>query len=202
MVDGLTGLGNHRAFQDELARQLEVSKRSGPSARAAADRRRRPQGRERHEGPRRRRPAARGSRPGDRVGPAAWRPGVPRRWRRVRDPAARVGRGDRPWRSGGGSSPLPLSGGDPTAPDRALLGLDRRVRLSRSPSLSSHDLYRNADAALYWCKRHGRTAVVAFDPELPRRWPPTTDRSRSCPRRSARSSRRGRCGPSTSRSSR
>src|SRR6476646_5786965 len=27
LVDGLTGLGNHRAFQDELARQLEVSKR-------------------------------------------------------------------------------------------------------------------------------------------------------------------------------
>ena len=27
LVDGLTGLGNHRAFQDELARQLEVAKR-------------------------------------------------------------------------------------------------------------------------------------------------------------------------------
>ena len=29
LVDGLTGLGNHRAFQDELARQLEVAKRHG-----------------------------------------------------------------------------------------------------------------------------------------------------------------------------
>jgi EAL domain-containing protein (putative c-di-GMP-specific phosphodiesterase class I) len=27
-------------------------------------------------------------------------------------------------------------------------------------------MYRNADAALYWCKRHGRTAVTAFDPQL------------------------------------
>ena len=33
-----------------------------------------------------------------------------------------------------------------------------------APSTESSYLYRNADAALYWCKRHGRTAVVAFDP--------------------------------------
>jgi EAL domain-containing protein (putative c-di-GMP-specific phosphodiesterase class I) len=33
-----------------------------------------------------------------------------------------------------------------------------------APSAEGHYLYRNADAALYWCKRHGRTAVVAFDP--------------------------------------
>ena len=29
LVDGLTGLGNHRAFQDELARQIEIAKRQG-----------------------------------------------------------------------------------------------------------------------------------------------------------------------------
>lgn len=29
LVDGLTGQGNHRAFQDELARQIEIAKRQG-----------------------------------------------------------------------------------------------------------------------------------------------------------------------------
>ena len=29
LIDGLTGLGNHRAFQEELARQLEFAVRSG-----------------------------------------------------------------------------------------------------------------------------------------------------------------------------
>ena len=56
-----------------------------------------------------------------------------------------------------------VSGGDPT---QAIEGFSVSVGVSAypDPSVESHDLYRNADAALYWCKRHGRTAVVAYDP--------------------------------------
>jgi EAL domain-containing protein (putative c-di-GMP-specific phosphodiesterase class I) len=34
------------------------------------------------------------------------------------------------------------------------------------PTTDARALYRDADAALYWCKRHGRTAAVAFEPSL------------------------------------
>ena len=201
MVDGLTGLGNHRAFQDELARQLEVSKRMDlPLAlllidvddlKVVND----TQG---HAG-------------GDRLLEAVGRV-----------TASVLRRGDRAFRVGGDEFAILLpisdvetglgvgrrilaaavSGGDPTARHRARSRSRSACPPIRSPSLSSHDLYRNADAALYWCKRHGRTAVVAFDPGAATAWPPTIGRWRSCPRRSARSSRRERCGPSTSRSSR
>ena len=33
-----------------------------------------------------------------------------------------------------------------------------------APSAMGNLLYRHADAALYWCKRHGRTNAVAYDP--------------------------------------
>jgi EAL domain-containing protein (putative c-di-GMP-specific phosphodiesterase class I) len=33
-----------------------------------------------------------------------------------------------------------------------------------APSAQGSLLYRHADAALYWCKRHGRTNAAAFDP--------------------------------------
>ena len=163
LVDGLTGLGNHRAFQDELARQLEVSKRMDlPLAlllidvddlKVVNDTKR----------PRRRRPTARGRRAGDGVRAAARRPGVPRRRRRVRDPAARAPTSTPGWRWAAGSSPRPSA-----AATRAQAIERSRCRSAcrpiPTPSIESHDLYRNADAALYWCKRHGRTAVVAYDP--------------------------------------
>ena len=82
--------------------------------------------------------------------------------RRVRDPPAGLGRRDRARRRAAD----PRVGGQrrrPDGADRAVLRLDRRVGYP-IPSIASHDLYRNADAALYSCKRHGRTAVVAFDP--------------------------------------
>ena len=43
LLDGLTGLGNHRAFQEELARQLEHGDAPGIIAVAPARGRRRPQ---------------------------------------------------------------------------------------------------------------------------------------------------------------
>jgi diguanylate cyclase (GGDEF)-like protein len=163
LVDGLTGLGNHRAFQDELARQLEVSKRMDlPLAlllidvddlKVVND--------------------TKGHAGGDRLLEAVGRV-----------TASVLRRGDRAFRVGGDEFAilLPVSdvetglavgrrilaaavnGGDPTA---AIESFSVSVGVSAfpAPSEESHDLYRNADAALYWCKRHGRTAVVAFDPD-------------------------------------
>ena len=162
LVDGLTGLGNHRAFQDELARQLEVAKRMDlplslllidvDDLKLVND--------------------TRGHASGDRLLEAMGRV-----------TASVLRRGDRAFRVGGDEFAIllpasdvetglsvgrrilssALDGGDPSA---AIDSFSVSIGVSAypSPSVESHDLYRNADAALYWCKRHGRTAVVAFDP--------------------------------------
>ncbi|MFL5775051.1 MAG: putative bifunctional diguanylate cyclase/phosphodiesterase [Chloroflexota bacterium] len=163
LVDGLTGLGNHRAFQDELARQLEVSKRMDlPLAlllidvddlKVIND--------------------TKGHAGGDRLLEAVGQV-----------TASVLRRGDRAFRVGGDEFAilLPVSdvetglavgrrilasavnGGDPGAPIEPF-SVSIGVSAYPVPSIASQDLYRNADAALYWCKRHGRTAVVAFDAE-------------------------------------
>ncbi len=71
-----------------------------------------------------------------------------------------------------------------------------------APSTLGDLLYRHADAALYWCKRHGRTNAVAYDPG--RHGVHADDRSIEdlVGGARARSWPSGRCGPSTSRSSR
>ena len=161
LVDGLTGLGNHRAFQDELAFQLEEAQWQGaPLAllvfdvdglKAVND--------------------GNGHDAGDRllgaVGQIA---------------ASIMRRGDRAFRVGGDEFAviLPnsdieiglqvgrrmltaaLGGGDPSAPVEPF-SLSVGVSAYPDPSTHTQELYRHADAALYWCKRHGRTAVVAFD---------------------------------------
>jgi diguanylate cyclase (GGDEF)-like protein len=161
LVDGLTGLGNHRAFQDELARQLEVSKRMAlPLAlllidvddlKVVND--------------------TKGHAGGDRLLEAVGRV-----------TASVLRRGDRAFRVGGDEFAILLpvsdietgnevgrrilaaavSGGDPSDPIEPF-SVSIGVSAYPDPSVASQDLYRNADAALYWCKRHGRTAVVAFD---------------------------------------
>ena len=162
LVDGLTGLGNHRAFQDELAFQLEEAQWQGaPLAllvfdvdglKAVND--------------------GNGHDAGDRLLAAVGQ-----------ITAAIMRRGDRAFRVGGDEFAviLPnsdaaiglevgrrmlaaaLRGGDPTAP---IEPFSLSIGVSAYPDLSpeTHELYRHADAALYWCKRHGRTAVVAYDP--------------------------------------
>jgi diguanylate cyclase (GGDEF)-like protein len=162
LLDGLTGLGNHRAFQDEMALQLEEARRHGtPLAllvfdvdglKAVND--------------------SRGHAAGDRLLAAVGQVA-----------AAIMRRGDRAFRVGGDefavllpSSDLEvglavgrrilaaaLGGGDPGAPIDPF-SLSIGVSAFPDPSAETHELYRQADAALYWCKRHGRTAVVAFDP--------------------------------------
>jgi diguanylate cyclase (GGDEF)-like protein len=162
LVDGLTGLGNHRAFQDELAFQLEEAQWQGtPLAllvfdvdglKAVND--------------------GNGHGAGDRLLAAVGQ-----------ITAAILRRGDRAFRVGGDEFAviLPnsdvaiglevgrrmltsaLGGGDPSAPIEPF-SLSIGVSAYPDPSLETHELYRHADAALYWCKRHGRTAVVAYDP--------------------------------------
>ena len=162
LVDGLTGLGNHRAFQDELAFQLEEAKWQGaPLAllifdvdglKAVND--------------------GKGHVAGDRLLAAVGQIA-----------ASIMRRGDRAYRVGGDEFAviLPnsdveiglevgrrmlaaaLRGGDPSAPIESF-SLSVGVSAFPDPSSDTRELYRHADAALYWCKRHGRTAVVAFDP--------------------------------------
>jgi diguanylate cyclase (GGDEF)-like protein len=162
LVDGLTGLGNHRAFQDELARQLDIAKRQTiplslllidvDDLKSVND----TQG---HAG-------------GDRLLEAFGRV-----------TATVLRRSDRAFRVGGDEFAILLPSsdvntglavarrilaaalnggnlGDEIAPFSLSIG----VSAYPAPSTEASYLYRNADAALYWCKRHGRTAVVAFDP--------------------------------------
>jgi diguanylate cyclase (GGDEF)-like protein len=162
LVDGLTGLGNHRAFQDELARQLDIAKRNRTSLSLLlidVDDLKTVNDTHGHVG-------------GDRLLQAVGRVA-----------SAILRRSDRAFRVGGDEFAIllpnsnvetglavarrilasALNGGDPSdAIDSFSLSIG--VAAYPLPSTESHYLYRNADAALYWCKRHGRTAVVAFDP--------------------------------------
>ena len=162
LLDGLTGLGNHRAFQDELAVQLEEARHQGSALalllfdvdglKAVND--------------------SMGHAAGDRLLAAVGMVS-----------AAIMRRTDRAFRVGGDEFAvlLPnsdlevglavgrrilvaaLGGGDPSAPIEPF-SLSIGVSAYPSPSTETADLYRQADSALYWCKRHGRTAVVGFDP--------------------------------------
>jgi len=164
LVDGLTGLGNHRAFQDELAFQLEEAQWQGtPLALLVFD----VDGLKAvNDGD--------GHAAGDRLLAAVGQ-----------ITAAILRRGDRAFRVGGDEFAviLPnsdvaiglevgrrmltsaLGGGDPSAPIEPF-SLSIGVSAYPDPSTETHELYRHADAALYWCKRHGRTAVVGYDPSL------------------------------------
>ena len=56
-----------------------------------------------------------------------------------------------------------VSGGVPGQPI-APFSLSIGVSAYPAPTTEKHLLYRHADAALYWGKRHGRTTVVGYDP--------------------------------------
>jgi diguanylate cyclase (GGDEF)-like protein len=162
LVDGLTGLGNHRAFQDELARQLDLAKRQRTPVALLlvdVDDLKQVNDTQGHVG-------------GDRLLEAVGRV-----------TSAVLRRSDRAFRVGGDEFAIllpnanvdtgltvarrilaaALNGGDPSNVIESF-SLSIGVSAFPSPSTEGHLLYRNADAALYWCKRHGRTAVVAFDP--------------------------------------
>jgi diguanylate cyclase (GGDEF)-like protein len=162
LEDVLTGLGNHRAFQEELVRLLALADRHSGSLglllidlddlKAVND--------------------ERGHAGGDDVLRALGQIA-----------GAVLRRSDRAYRVGGDEFAIllpnadleagmaigrrilstALEGGDGvhSAPSFSVsIGVAAYPRPSREP----HLLYRQADSALYWAKRHGRTAVVAYEP--------------------------------------
>jgi len=165
LIDGLTGLGNHRAFQEELARQLEHAGRTNSKlALMLVD-----------VDDLKKINDERGHATGDRLLAAVG-------WTVM----ALLRRNDRAFRVGGDEFAIilpgadietgvsvgrrmlasALNGGDPSRPIESF-SLSIGVSAVPTPStVAGSLLYRHADAALYWCKRHGRTNVVAFDPGL------------------------------------
>jgi diguanylate cyclase (GGDEF)-like protein len=161
--DGLTGLGNHRAFQEELERAVQMARRHLQSTALLlidVDDLKRTNDTEGHE-------------VGDET---------------LQDVARVIAtnsrRTDRAFRVGGDEFAV-LSPGTSLDDARTLgrrilaTALDpERTAGRRSISLTigisavpdpSQDrklLYRHADAALYWGKRHGRTDVQVYDPRL------------------------------------
>lgn len=161
--DGLTGLGNHRAFQEELDRAVEMARRHQQSTALIlvdVDDLKRTNDSAGHEA-------------GDEA---------------LQDVARVIGmssrRIDRAFRVGGDEFAI-LSPGTTT---QEALALGRRILATAldggrnsggrpisltigisavpSPSQDRKLLYRHADAALYWGKRHGRTDVQVYDPRL------------------------------------
>ncbi len=162
LIDGLTGLGNHRAFQDELARQISQAVRQGTAlALLLVD-----------VDDLKKINDTRGHATGDELLSALGRIA-----------ATSLRRYDRAFRIGGDEFAIllpgadierglatarhilasALNGGDPTRP-REAISLSIGVSSFPLPSGDSRWLYRHADAALSWCKRHGRTNAVAYEP--------------------------------------
>lgn len=160
--DGLTGLGNHRAFQDELTDQVAAAREDGRSfallyldvddLKKVND--------------------ARGHASGDAVLVAA-----------ARILTSNMRRWDRGFRIGGDEFAVVLLDCDLDG----AVAIGRRILSSAlaggamahgaepfsvtvgvsafpDPAADRQQLIHQADAALYWGKRHGRTEVQAFDP--------------------------------------
>jgi diguanylate cyclase (GGDEF)-like protein len=163
LIDPISGLGNHRAFQEEMTRQIEAARRQGHSLALVLvdlDDLKRINDEDGHAG-------------GDEVLSAMGR---------LIGGASRAA--DRGFRIGGDEFALLLPGADA----QAATGVVQRLLASAlnaeaprpgarpfsfSAGLSAYPmpagdgqrLFHQADAALYWAKKHGRTDVQAFDPE-------------------------------------
>jgi diguanylate cyclase (GGDEF)-like protein len=161
--DALTGLGNHRAFQEEMERQWAAATRHGqPLALAIVD-----------LDDFKRINDSRGHAAGDRL---------------LRHAATTIAtylrRSDRAFRVGGDEFAIIMPSTDAERAHvtvrRLLAGcLDGEPGSQESTSVSfsagisgipghardRDSLYSQADAALYWGKRHGRTCVNVYDPE-------------------------------------
>jgi diguanylate cyclase (GGDEF)-like protein len=161
--DGLTGLGNHRAFQEEVIEQVAVSKDEGrPFALLYVD-----------VDDLKKFNDARGHAAGDSLLVATARiiQSNMRRW-------------DRGFRIGGDEFAVVLIdcdldegiaigrrilssalAGGAVAHGAEPFSLTIGASAYPQPAVDRQQLTRQADAALYWGKRHGRTEVQAFDPK-------------------------------------
>jgi diguanylate cyclase (GGDEF)-like protein len=159
LQDGLSGLGNHRAFQEEMERQIEWHRRyKVPFALLLIDLDDLKLVNDSH-----------GHIAGDRL---------------LRDFGQLIRTyiryTDRAFRIGGDEFAILLPHGDPESamtlgqrllaealqPQEDRLPMSFSAGISAVPALATtrEELYIQADAALYWCKRHGRAAVDIFDP--------------------------------------
>ncbi len=163
ILDPLTGLGNHRAFQEELDRAAAMAHRHGqPTSLLLLD-----------VDDLKRTNDTEGHSAGDDVLRTVARL-IVSNCRRT-DRAFRIGGDEFAILSAGTSLPDALALGRrvlATALDPQLRGglppisLTIGISAIPKPSVDRHVLYRNADAALYWGKRHGRTDVLVYDPKL------------------------------------
>jgi len=163
LSDPLTGLGNHRSFQEELARQIEAARQGDyPLSLALID-----------LDDLKRTNDERGHAAGDRLLAAMGR--LIATTMRSGDHGFRIG-GDEfaillPYADAGGAYGslrrlLAMALGDESATEaRPVYSFSAGV--STFPELCSDPgrLRRQADAALLWAKRHGRTDVQVFDEE-------------------------------------
>ena len=161
LLDPISGLGNHRAFQEELHRQIEDAGRHGhPVAVAIVDLDDLKRVNDEH-----------GHAGGDQLLASMGRLLVG---------ASRAS--DRAFRIGGDEFALILPHADVDAAHAVIrrvlssalsaestigrpFSFSAGVSAYPSPSQDGRRLLRNADAALYWAKRHGRTDVQVYDPE-------------------------------------
>jgi diguanylate cyclase (GGDEF) domain len=161
--DALTGLGNHRAFQEEMERQWATAIRHGqPLALALID-----------IDDFRRINDTRGHAVGDHLLRQA-----------ATTMATYLRRSDRAFRVGGDEFAIILPGtvsdeahgiarrllaacldGDADGSERIAVSFSAGVSAIPGQARDRDSLYRQADAALFWGKRHGRTCVTIYDPE-------------------------------------
>jgi diguanylate cyclase (GGDEF)-like protein len=161
--DPLTSLGNHRAFQEELARQFESARRNDyPLALTLID-------------------LDDLKRVNDEHGHAGGDGLLAAMGRLIRT-SVRVG--DRGFRVGGDEFAILMPhtdaeeahiivrrllatslGGEAVRPGMPVFSFSAGISTFPDLSTDTGRLRRQADAALYWAKRHGRTDVQVFDPE-------------------------------------
>jgi diguanylate cyclase (GGDEF)-like protein len=161
--DPLTSLGNHRAFQEELARQIESARRNEYQLALAIidlDDLKRVNDEHGHAG-------------GD---------GLLASMGRLITTSVRVA--DRGFRVGGDEFAILMPhtdaqaahiivrrllatslGGESVRPGMPVFSFSAGISTFPDLSTDGGRLRRQADAALYWAKRHGRTDVQVFDPE-------------------------------------
>lgn len=161
--DPLTGLGNHRAFQEELDRAASMAARHGQSTTLLlidVDNLKRINDTEGHSA-------------GDEVLRAVARV-ISTNSRRV-DRAFRIGGDEFAILSSASHVPDALTLGRrvlasaldlEASPSKRSISLTIGISAIPTPSADRHLLFRHADAALYWGKRHGRTDVQVYDPKL------------------------------------